>query len=89
MIIRLTGADYSTHKAVGEGEDLRFDSTPGIAGGALFARDRIVHMCAFVSGERQAALGANRTAGMRHLRIRVFDLLRFVQYRITKIGLAK
>ncbi len=53
VIAVLTAADYSTHKAVGEGKDLRFDSTPGIAGGALFARDRIVHMCAFVSGEHQ------------------------------------
>jgi hypothetical protein len=54
VIARLSGADYSTHRAVGEGEDLRFDSTPGIAGGALFARDRVVHLCAFVSGEHQA-----------------------------------
>ncbi len=54
VIARLSESDYSTHGAVGEGEDLRFDSTPGIAGGALFARDRIVHLCAFVSGEHQA-----------------------------------
>lgn len=53
VIARLTGSDYSTHKAVGEGEDLRFDSTPGISGGALFARDRVIHLCAFVSGEHQ------------------------------------
>jgi hypothetical protein len=44
---------YSSHKSVGEGEDLRFDSTPGIAGGALFARDRIIHLCVFVSDEGQ------------------------------------
>ena len=49
----VAGAGYSSHKAVGEGEDLRFDSTPGIAGGALFARDRIVHLCVFVSNEGQ------------------------------------
>ena len=54
VLARLSESDYSTHKAVGEGEDLRFDSTPGIAGGALFARDRVVHLCAFVSGEHQA-----------------------------------
>ena len=59
VIARLTESDYSTHKAVGEGEDLRFDSTPGIAGGALFARDRVVHLCAFVSGEHQAVGDGN------------------------------
>ena len=47
----VAGSGYSSHKAVGEGEDLRFDSTPGIAGGALFARDRIIHLCVFVSDE--------------------------------------
>jgi len=49
----VSGARYSTHEAVGEGHDLRFDSTPGIAGGALHARDRIVHLCVFISGEGQ------------------------------------
>ena len=54
VIEKLSGSEYSTHNAVGEGEDLRFDSTPGIAGGALFARERVVHLCAFVSGEHLA-----------------------------------
>jgi hypothetical protein len=49
----VAGSGYSSHIAVGEGEDLRFDSTPGIAGGALFARDRIIHLCVFVSAEEQ------------------------------------
>ena len=49
----VTESRYSTHKAVGEGEDLRFDSTPGIAGGALFARDRIIHACVFINDEGQ------------------------------------
>jgi hypothetical protein len=53
VIELVTAAGYSTHKAVGEGDDLRFDSTPDIAGGALFARDRIVHLCVFVSAEGQ------------------------------------
>ena len=44
---------YSSHEAVGEGQDLRFDSTPGIAGGALFARDRIIHACVFVSADQR------------------------------------
>ena len=54
VIARLSASEYSTHKAVGEGEDLRFDSTPAMAGGALFARGRVVHLCAFVSAEQQA-----------------------------------
>ncbi len=54
VIELVTRSGYTSHKAVGEGEDLRFDSTPNIAGGALFARDRIVHMCVFVSAEGQA-----------------------------------
>ena len=62
IISMLTASNYSIHEAVGEGEDIRFDSTPGIAGGALFARDRVVHLCAFVSGEYQ---GANDGGGYR------------------------
>jgi hypothetical protein len=54
VLTRLGVSTYSTHKAVGEGEDLRFDATPGISGGALFARERVVHLCAFVSAERQS-----------------------------------
>ena len=54
MLELVAGFGYSSHKAVGEGEDLRFDSTPGIAGGALFARDRIIHLCVFVSDEGQS-----------------------------------
>lgn len=55
VIALLSGSGYSTHGAVGEGEDLRFDSIPDIAGGALFARQRVIHLCAFVSAQRQAA----------------------------------
>ncbi len=53
LIALLSGSGYSTHGAVGEGQDLRFDSTPDIAGGALFARQRIIHLCAFISAQRQ------------------------------------
>ncbi len=59
VIAKLTAAKYTTHKAVGEGDDFRFDSTPGIAGGALYARGRIVHLCAFVSGEHQGVNDGN------------------------------
>jgi len=36
---------------VGEGTDLRFDNSSGLAGGALRARDRIVHLVAFAMAE--------------------------------------
>ena len=39
-------------QAVGEGTDLRFDNASGVAGGALHARDRIVHLVAFAMQER-------------------------------------
>ena len=47
--------DAPTHKAkaVGEGNDLRFDDASGLAGGALFARDRIVHLVTFVMPEQE------------------------------------
>ena len=64
----VAGSGYSSHKAMGEGDDLRFDSTPNIAGGALFARDRIVHLCVFVSAEEQRVDdvgGYNASASLR------------------------
>jgi len=70
VIARLSESDYSTHRAVGEGEDLRFDSTPGIVGGALFARERIVHLCAFVSGEHQTTGDGSKYAASSSLRRR-------------------
>jgi len=54
IIALVADSRYTSHQAVGEGDDLRFDATPNIAGGALFARDRIVHMCVFVSAEGQS-----------------------------------
>ena len=53
VIELITKSKFTRHKALGEGFDLRFDSTPNIAGGALFARDRIVHLCVFVSVDGQ------------------------------------
>lgn len=41
-------------KALGEGEDWRL-SAPGVAGGALFARDRVIHLCAFALDEEEHA----------------------------------
>jgi len=70
VINLVTGSGYSSHKAVGEGEDLRFDSTPNIAGGALFARDRIVHLCVFVSAEEQQAGNGNSYQASASLRRR-------------------
>ena len=71
----VAGAGYSSHKAVGEGEDLRFDPTQGIAGGALSARDRIVHLCVFGSEEGQRVGDGNgyRTSASLRRRFRRTD----------------
>ena len=42
----VAAADGSEHPAVGEGDDIRI-SGHGLAGGALSARDRVVHLCVF------------------------------------------
>ena len=39
--------------ALGEGEDLRIESDE-LAGGALFADNRVVHLCAFQIGKKAA-----------------------------------
>jgi len=46
IIKALTTVDSSAHAAVGEGTDLRF-SADQLTGGALLARDRLIHLCAF------------------------------------------
>ena len=46
IIKALTAADSSAHAAVGEGTDLRL-SADQLTGGALLARDRLIHLCAF------------------------------------------
>jgi hypothetical protein len=51
--------------AVGEGSDVRFDTASGIAGGALLARDRIVHLVAFAM---QRAAGHSRDRVYRRRR---------------------
>ncbi|MCB1705575.1 MAG: hypothetical protein KDI17_11965 [Halioglobus sp.] len=45
----VAAARVGSFKALGEGEDLRIHSKT-IAGGALAARDRVVHLCAFRAG---------------------------------------
>ena len=52
-------AEHSEAKAVGEGADLRFDNATGIAGGALMARERLIHLCAFVWAQ-QSQRGSDR-----------------------------
>ena len=44
----IKNADCSSYPAVGEGEDIRINDKK-ISGGALIARDRIIHLCAFNS----------------------------------------
>lgn len=42
-------AEVQKYEALGEGEDLRFEN-PILTGGALYARKRIIHLCAFARG---------------------------------------
>jgi hypothetical protein len=46
FIAAVRAASADSFKALGEGEDLRFRSN-SVAGGALAARERVVHLCAF------------------------------------------
>ena len=46
FIQTVAAAQADSFEALGEGEDLRIHSNT-IAGGALAARDRVVHLCAF------------------------------------------
>jgi hypothetical protein len=46
FIATVASAEADSFKALGEGEDLRLRSG-SVAGGALTARDRVVHLCAF------------------------------------------
>ena len=47
LLQQVAGAKCHESKAVGEGADLRFENENGLAGGALLARERIVHLVAF------------------------------------------
>jgi hypothetical protein len=66
-------ASESVHPAVGEGEDIRI-SGPRLAGGALSARRRVVHLCAFrlpeagVHGHSREGDLARSSRRMRHYR---------------------
>ena len=63
IIQALTAADSSAHAAVGEGTDVRL-SADQLTGGALLARDRLIHLCAF----NLAAAPARQTSGPAHQR---------------------
>ena len=52
FLSRLDNVKYHEAVAVGEGVDLRLRTGSGLAGGALYARDRIVHLVAFALRER-------------------------------------
>ena len=47
LLEQVAGAKYHESEAVGEGVDLRFENENGLVGGALLARERIVHLVAF------------------------------------------
>lgn len=62
FIQAVAAAPADSFKALGEGEDLRIHSNT-IAGGALAARERVVHLCAF-SQESEAG-SVDRSGGVR------------------------
>ena len=66
QFVRMAGdARFDPFPALGEGTDLRLDSSK-VCGGALEARGRIVHLCVFPSaGEGGSGLrGSGRMAGL-------------------------
>lgn len=73
FLAAVSAADGSVHTAVGEGEDIRI-SAQRLAGGALSARERVIHLCAFRLpdvGARSSGPGgelARSTQRMRHYR---------------------
>jgi hypothetical protein len=69
FIQAVSSAPVDSFKALGEGEDLRIHSN-SIAGGALAAHERIVHLCAFghePEAERADRSGSMTRASRRHL----------------------
>ena len=68
FIGEIVNATTTRYPAVGEGEDLRLESNQ-IVGGALEARARLIHLCAFVeddslkgfNGRRRSRFGTRRT----------------------------
>ena len=70
FIGEIVNATTTRYPAVGEGEDLRLESNQ-IVGGALEARARLIHLCAFAeddslkgfNGRRRSRFGTRRTTG--------------------------
>jgi hypothetical protein len=62
FIKNVAAAPTDSFDALGEGEDIRIHSN-SIAGGALAARDRVVHLCAFSQESEAGTL--DRTGRMR------------------------
>lgn len=61
FLAAVAAAEGSVHPAVGEGEDIRI-SSPGLTGGALHARERIVHLCAFATRGTDSGIKRRETA---------------------------
>jgi hypothetical protein len=60
-------AEVQKYEAIGEGEDLRFES-PLLTGGALYARERIIHLCAFARAARDSGADMLRSSRRAELR---------------------
>lgn len=68
LLAAITNAQTTNHPGVGEGEDIRL-SGANISGGALFARERLMHLCVFNTadhdGSESATSGHMQRASMR------------------------
>jgi hypothetical protein len=60
----VSAAELERFPAIGEGADLRLVS-PAVAGGALLAEARMVHLCAFATTAAAADDAGRRTRGSR------------------------
>jgi hypothetical protein len=60
LLERIAAAQEITEPAVGLGKDIRL-TEPGIAGAALWAEERYIHLCAFTSSPKAAAPAGLRT----------------------------
>ena len=61
FLLEVAGVPVETFDALGEGEDLRLQSS-NIAGGALAARERLIHLCANVYGEGLEIYGEDQAS---------------------------
>lgn len=63
FVRQVISSDSCAYPALGEGEDIRF-SSDWLSGGALIARERLVHLCAFSMSSALRVKGLGRFIGL-------------------------